>query len=312
MIPSGWTSSLESALYNIAASSLTVRCHFWCLSVSFLVALVLFAASMCYRMRDLAADLVRHVNGKATDHVQNLQSSLVKEVQETGQWQLFRGLSEADDFLILLGHQLNDLGITKVSLHCIHPNLWNLQDSLPQVPICATGGLEMSESCAWGQPTTWAFPAAPSSCLTQCFPPQMLSDQRTAVGSGTLARVSKISPLVLLSLFFNWNIADLQFCVCFPVCKLSFHFVYGFLWRAKANKFGFHLFIFAFILLLETHLKKTLVRLMSENVLHMFSSRSFMVSCLMFNSLSHFEFVFVYGEREYSNFIDLLILLNYW
>ena len=78
---------------------------------------------MCYRMRDLAADLVRHVNGKATDHVQNLQSSLVKEVQETGQCQLFRGLSEADDFLILLGHQLNDLGITKVSLHCIHPNL---------------------------------------------------------------------------------------------------------------------------------------------------------------------------------------------
>ena len=32
----------------------------------------------------------------------------------------------------------------------------------------------------------------------------------------------------------------------------------------------------------------------------------------MFNSLSHFEFVFVYDEREYYNFIDLLILLNYW
>ena len=78
---------------------------------------------MCYRMRDLAAELVRHVNGRATDHAQNLQSSLVKKGQETGQCWLFRGLSEADDFLILLGHQINDLGITKVSLHCIHSNL---------------------------------------------------------------------------------------------------------------------------------------------------------------------------------------------
>ena len=44
---------------------------------------------------------------------------------------------------------------------------------------------------------------------------------------------------------------------------------------------------------------------MSENVLAMFSSRSFMVSCLIFKSLRHFEFIFVYGVRECSNFIDL-------
>ena len=43
---------------------------------------------------------------------------------------------------------------------------------------------------------------------------------------------------------------------------------------------------------------------MSENVLLMLSS-SFMVSCLMFKSLSHFEFIFVYGMRVCSNFIDL-------
>ena len=30
-----------------------------------------------------------------------------------------------------------------------------------------------------------------------------------------------------------------------------------------------------------------------------------MVACLMFKSLSHFEFIFVYGERVCSNFIDL-------
>ena len=36
----------------------------------------------------------------------------------------------------------------------------------------------------------------------------------------------------------------------------------------------------------------------SENILPMFSSRSFMVSCLVFKSLIHFEFIFVYGVRE--------------
>ena len=38
-------------------------------------------------------------------------------------------------------------------------------------------------------------------------------------------------------------------------------------------------------------------------VLPMFSSKSFMVSDLTFSSLNHFEFIFVYGVRKYSNFI---------
>ena len=42
---------------------------------------------------------------------------------------------------------------------------------------------------------------------------------------------------------------------------------------------------------------------MSENVLPMFSS-SFMVLCLIFKFLSHFEFT-VYGVRVCSNFTDL-------
>ena len=42
---------------------------------------------------------------------------------------------------------------------------------------------------------------------------------------------------------------------------------------------------------------------MSENVLPVFSSRKFMVSCLMVKSLSHFEFVFVHGMGECSGFI---------
>ena len=36
---------------------------------------------------------------------------------------------------------------------------------------------------------------------------------------------------------------------------------------------------------------------MSESVLPIFSSKSFIVSGLMFRSLIHFEFIFVYGVR---------------
>ena len=44
---------------------------------------------------------------------------------------------------------------------------------------------------------------------------------------------------------------------------------------------------------------------MSKNVLPMFSSRHFMMSCLIFKALSSFEFIFVYGVRECFNFNDL-------
>ena len=67
-----------------------------------------------------------------------------------------------------------------------------------------------------------------------------------------------------------------------------------------------HLFIFVFISIALGNLpKKTCVWLMSENILPMFSSRSFMVSCLMFKSLSHFEFIFAHDVRVCSTFIDL-------
>ena len=44
---------------------------------------------------------------------------------------------------------------------------------------------------------------------------------------------------------------------------------------------------------------------MSKGVLPMFSSKSFIVSGLTFRSLIHFEFIFVYGVKECSNFIFL-------
>ena len=44
---------------------------------------------------------------------------------------------------------------------------------------------------------------------------------------------------------------------------------------------------------------------MSESVLPMFSSRSFIVSGLTFRSLIHFEFIFVYCGRKCSSFLLL-------
>ena len=47
---------------------------------------------------------------------------------------------------------------------------------------------------------------------------------------------------------------------------------------------------------------------MLENVLPMFSTRSFIVSGLTFRSLIHFKFIFVYGVRECSSFILLQVV----
>ena len=46
---------------------------------------------------------------------------------------------------------------------------------------------------------------------------------------------------------------------------------------------------------------------MSESVLSMFSSKSFIVSGLKFRSLIHFEFIFVYGVRKCSSFLLLQV-----
>ena len=49
---------------------------------------------------------------------------------------------------------------------------------------------------------------------------------------------------------------------------------------------------------------------MSESVLPMFSSKSFIVSGLTFRSLIHLEFIFVYGVRTHVN--PWLIHVNVW
>ena len=43
----------------------------------------------------------------------------------------------------------------------------------------------------------------------------------------------------------------------------------------------------------------------------MFSSKSFIVSGLVFQSLIHFEFILVYGVRKCSNFILLHVVVQF-
>ena len=73
------------------------------------------------------------------------------------------------------------------------------------------------------------------------------------------------------------------------------------------------LFIFTFIsaTLGDCPKKKTLVQLMSNSALPAFPFGCFMVSRLIFGSLSQLEFVFVSGVRECSNFMDLHALSSW-
>ena len=65
----------------------------------------------------------------------------------------------------------------------------------------------------------------------------------------------------------------------------------------------YYLFIFAFAFFQGMDPKQNCFDYVKECSLPMFFSKRFMVSCLTFKSLPHFEFIFVYDIREYSNFI---------
>ena len=68
-----------------------------------------------------------------------------------------------------------------------------------------------------------------------------------------------------------------------------------------------YLFIFAFVsFVLEHRFKKNWCDL-CQRMFCLFYSRNFIVSCLKYRSLIHFEFIFVYGVRECSNFILLYV-----
>ena len=70
-----------------------------------------------------------------------------------------------------------------------------------------------------------------------------------------------------------------------------------------------YLFIFVFIFITLGDGSKKMLLFVSKSILPVFSSNSFIVSSLIFRSLIHFEFIFVCGVRECSNFILLHVIV---
>ena len=97
--------------------------------------------------------------------------------------------------------------------------------------------------------------------------------------------------------FFNQTLVSLIICKYFLLAhRLSFHFVHGFLCCAKAYKFDqipFVQFCFCFYCLHMTYISDCFAYI---------SSRSCMVSCLIFKTLTILS---LFLCMVYSNFIDL-------
>ena len=128
-----------------------------------------------------------------------------------------------------------------------------------------------------------------------------------------------------LSHFFDWvvcfssidlyellvsfgNQSFVSYCICYyflPFSGLPFHLVYSFLGCTKTFKFNQVPLYFCFYFHYSRRwiIERSCCRFMSQSVLPMFSSKSFTASSLTFRSLIHFEFIFVYGVRNCSNFI---------
>ena len=109
-----------------------------------------------------------------------------------------------------------------------------------------------------------------------------------------ILEIKPLSVALLANIFFLLVGWLLVLClVFFAVQKLKFD------WGKL------YLSIFAHISLpLGDWPKTILVQFMSENVLPMFFSRSFMMSCLIAKTRSHFELIFVCGMKVFSNFTD--------
>ena len=105
--------------------------------------------------------------------------------------------------------------------------------------------------------------------------------------------IFEINPL-LVALFAN---IFFQFIGClFILFMISFPFKFSLV------LFVYFCFCFHYS---RRRIQKKYCCSLHQSVLPMFSSRSFIVSHLTFRSLIHFEFIFVYGVRECSNFILL-------
>ena len=108
-----------------------------------------------------------------------------------------------------------------------------------------------------------------------------------------------INPLSVISF------ANISFQVVFVFSMVSFSM------QKLFSLIKSYLFIFVFISITLGDKSKKIAAVMSKSVLPMFSSRSLKVSVLTFRSLIYFEFIFIDGVRECSNFIILHVAVQF-
>ena len=106
--------------------------------------------------------------------------------------------------------------------------------------------------------------------------------------------ILEIKPLLIASF---GKIFLLFCCVVFSFFKMAFLAVQKLLGLIRS-----HFFFFLTVVILGGGSNKILPWFISKSVLSMFSSRSFIVSDLLFRSLIHFEFIFVYENVLISFF----------
>ena len=94
-----------------------------------------------------------------------------------------------------------------------------------------------------------------------------------------------------------------------PFCGLPF--AYGFLCCARPVKLIRSTLFCKIFITLGGGSQKILLQFISKNVLHMCSSKNFIVSSLIFRSLIHFAFIFLYGVRECFSFILYMQLSSF-
>ena len=121
-----------------------------------------------------------------------------------------------------------------------------------------------------------------------------------------------LSCMVCLFEIKPWSIASFANTFSHSLgCLFFFFFMVLFAVQKVVSLIRSPLFICGFISITLGDLpKKTKVQFMSENILPMLSSRSFMASCLIFQSLNHCE-IFLCSVRVYSNSTDLHAASNY-
>ena len=131
--------------------------------------------------------------------------------------------------------------------------------------------------------------------------------------------------LIVLFVFLEWSpVSSLDILEIKPLPEISlakiFSYMVGSLFillmvslavQKLFNLMRSHLFILSFIYLALGDISvKILLCGMSEILLPMFSSRTFMVSWLMFKSFIHFEFILVYSISWLSSFIFLHVAVQ--